>query len=214
MRTRETLAAGLFVAALASGAPAFAQGNPNAPPPGGSAEGVIPGPPPADRPLITTLPRPALSIEGGAGVLGYLGGAGRLGPAWNVRVTGEFTPHWALEGNYIGAANARSDDTGTLTYTTLDAGARYNILRADQAPVQPYVVAGLGWAGWFGPGGTALSLVLPVSVGAERLLTEHIKIGARLDVRPALFANLGHGDEPNPPGGSTWALLVNAGGAF
>jgi hypothetical protein len=48
----------------------------------------------------------------------------------------------------------------------------------------------------------------------ERLLTEHIKIGARLDVRPALFANLGHGDEPNPPGGSTWALLLNAGGAF
>lgn len=174
----------------------------------------VPTPPPADQPLITRVPKPAISVDGGAGVLGYVGGTGRLGPAWNVRVTGDFTPRIALEGNYIGAANKRADNTGTLTYTSLDADVRYNILLADEAPVQPYVSAGLGYAGWFGSGGTPASLVIPLSAGVERLLTERIKIGARFTLRPALFDDLGHKDEKNPPGGDTWALIANVGGAF
>src|SRR6185295_15128961 len=45
-----------------------------------------PGPPPADQPLVQQIPRPhTYSLEGGAGLLGYFSGAGRLGPAWNVR---------------------------------------------------------------------------------------------------------------------------------
>jgi hypothetical protein len=80
--------------------------------------------------------------------------------------------------------------------------------------VQPFVAAGLGWAGFIGSGGTAASLVIPVNVGVERLLTEHIKVGARFALRPTLFADLGHPYERNPPGGSTWALLANVGGYF
>lgn len=160
------------------------------------------------------MPKPAISVEGGAGVLGYIGGTGRVGPAWNLRVTGDFTPRFAVEGNYVGSINKRSDDTGSLAYTSFDADLRYNILRADEAPVQPFVTAGAGYAGWAGPGGTPASLVLPLSVGVERMLTERIKIGARLNLRPALFADLGHGYERNPPGGDAWVLLVNLGGGF
>jgi hypothetical protein len=150
--------------------------------------------PPADEPLITNIPRPAFSVEGGAGVLGYIGGTGQLGPAWNLRVTGEFTPRFAAEANYLGAANRRSDDAGTLTYTSLDARVRYNVLLADQAPVQPYLAAGLGYAAWIGPGGAPAGLVIPVTVGVERMLAPNVKIGARLDVRPSFFEDLGYGD--------------------
>jgi hypothetical protein len=175
---------------------------------------AVPEAPPADQPLIRKVPKPILSIEAGAGVLGYIGGVGGLGPAWNVRVTGEFTPRFALEGNYIGAANSRSDNTGTISYQSVDAQFRYNILLADQAPLQPFITAGVGWAGWIGPGGTPAALVLPFSVGAERLLTPNIKVGARVALRPALFDDLGHGHEKNPPGGDAWALLANMGGEF
>ena len=172
------------------------------------------GPPPADQPLITRIPEPTFSVEGGAGILGYLSGTGRLGPAWNLRVTAAFSPRLAGEANYVGASNRRSDDTGRLTYTTLDAGVRYNVLRADEAPVQPFLTAGLGYAAWTGPGGAPAGLVIPVSVGVERMLTPHVKIGARLNVRPAFFEDLGYTHERNPPGGSTWALIAGAGGAF
>jgi hypothetical protein len=206
------VAVGVAASLATQVAPALAQNNPPAMPP--SINVPVPTPPPADQPLIRRVPRPVLSVEGGAGVLGYIGGTGRLGPAWNVRVTGEFTPRFAVEGNYIGAANKRSDNTGTITYTTIDADLRYNVLRADEAPVQPYLTAGLGYAGWFGPGGAPASLVIPLSAGVERMLTERIKIGARLTLRPAFFDDLGHGYEKNPPGGDTWALLANVGGGF
>lgn len=193
-------------------APALAQGAPGGQPP--SINVTVPQPPPADQPLVRNIPKPLFSVEGGAGLLGYLGGTGRLGPAWNVRVTADFTPRFAAEGTYVGAANRRSDDTGTLTYISFDGALRYNVLRADEAPVQPFLAAGLGYAGWAGPGGAPAALVIPVSAGVERMLTERIKIGARLMVRPSFFESLGHGYEKNPPGGSTWALLAGAGGAF
>jgi hypothetical protein len=216
------VAAGLAASVMTLGAPAAAQSPPGtgpsspAPPPAQPPGATIniPAPPPADRPLIRNIPKPSLSVEGGAGVLGYLGGAGRLGPAWNVRVTADFTPRFAVEGNYVGSINKRSDETGSLAYTSFDADLRYNILRADEAPVQPFISAGAGYAGWIGPGGTPASLVLPLSVGVERMLTERIKIGARLNLRPALFDDLGHGYERNPPGGDAWVLLVNLGGGF
>jgi hypothetical protein len=202
------MAASLACAAACGPALADSRGEP---PP---IDVTIPRPPPADQPLIRYVPPPTYSIEGGAGLLGYISGTGRLGPAWTVRVTGELLPRLALEANYLGAANRRSDDTGTLTYTTFDARVRYNVLLADQAPVQPYLTAGVGYAAWIGPGGAPAGLVLPVSAGVERLLTPNVKIGARLDVRPSFFEDLGYGYERNPPGGSTWALLAGAGGAF
>ena len=146
--------------------------------------------------------------------MGFIGGTGRVGPAWGLRVTADFARRFAVEGNYLGSVNGRSDNTGTLTFQSIDAELRYNILLPDQAPVQPYLSAGLGWAGFFGPGGNAATLVVPLSVGLERLLTERIKVGARFNVRPAFFDNLGYGYEKNPPGGSTWALLADIGGAF
>jgi hypothetical protein len=213
------VAVGLFASVVTLQAPAaFAQANVNAPPQqpgvGGSVNVAVPTPPPADRPLIKALPPPAFVIDGGFGVLGYVGGTGRLGPSWNVRVTADFARRWAVEGNYVGSVNRRADNTGTLTYTSLDGDVRYNILRADEAPVQPYVSAGLGWASWLGPGGTPASLVIPVALGAERLLTERVKIGARFNFRPAFFDNLGHANEANAPGGDTWSLVANVGGAF
>jgi hypothetical protein len=99
-------------------------------------------------------------------------------------------------------------------YTTVDAAVRYNILLPDQAPVQPFVTGGVGYAGWIGPGGSPAALVLPVGVGVERLLTEHIKIGARFTLRPSFGEDLGYGYEKSPPGGSTWVLTAGAGGAF
>jgi hypothetical protein len=203
-------AAGVAVC-LAASTPALAQDAPAGQPP--SIDVTVPQPPPAaDQPLVQHVPMPTFSVEGGAGVLGYLNGTGRLGPAWNVRVTAEFSPRFAAEANYLGAANRRSDDTGTLTYTTLDAGVRFNVLLADEAPLQPFVTAGLGYAAWIGPGGAPAGLVIPVSAGVERMLTANVKIGARLTVRPSFFEDLGFGWERNPPGGSTWALLVGAGG--
>jgi hypothetical protein len=215
MTTRATavgVAAFLATAALAAGVRA-GEAQVAVQPPALSVEGP-PSPPAADRPLITNIPPPAFSIEGGAGLLGYISGTGRLGPAWNLRVTASFSPRFAGEANYLGAANRRSDDTGTLTYTTLDARVRYNLLLADQAPVQPYLAAGFGYAAWIGPGGAPAGLVIPVSLGVERMLLPNVKIGARLDVRPSFFEDLGYAGERNPPGGSTWALIAGAGGAF
>jgi hypothetical protein len=215
MSTRGIVAVGLFAAAVTQVSPAFGQGNPNTPQPGGASTDVpIRTPPAADQPLVRQIPRPSFVIDGGAGVLGYIGGTGRVGPAWNVRVTADFTPRFAGEASYVGAANARSDNSGTLVYTSVDARVRYNILRADEAPVQPYVAAGVGYVGWFGPGGSPAGLVLPVALGVERMLTEHVKVGARLDVRPSFFDDLGYGNEKSPPGGDTWSLVANLGGAF
>ena len=209
MKTRGIAAVGVISAIGTLALPVAAQGT--QPP---SINVPVPQPPPADQPLIKRVPKPSISVDGGAGVLGYLGGTGRLGPSWNVRVTGDFTPRIAVEGNYVGASNRRSDGTGTLTYTSLDADVRYNVLRADEAPLQPYLSAGLGYAGWFGPGGRAASLVIPLSAGVERMLTQRIKIGARFTLRPAFFDNLGYRDQRNPPGGDTWGLIANVGGAF
>lgn len=212
--TKRAFVVGGLSAALGLGAgPAMAEPQGNEPPP--SINVQVPQPPPADQPLIQNIPKPhTFSLEGGAGILGYVSGTGRLGPAWNLRVTGEISPRFAVEAGYMGAANRRSDDTGTLAYTTLDAGLRYNILLADRAPVQPFVAAGFGWAAWIGPGGAPAGLIIPVSAGIERMLTPNIKIGARFAIRPSFFEDLGHDWERNPPGGSTWALTAGAGGAF
>src|SRR5579859_2535794 len=102
MSTRAMAAAALWTT-LAAPAPALAGGAPAEPPP--SINVTVPSPPPADQPLVQHVPRPEISVEGGAGVLGYINGAGRLGPAWNVRVTAEFTPRFAAEANYLGSVN-------------------------------------------------------------------------------------------------------------
>ena len=213
MARQARLVVGMAVLGMMGTAAAQAQADPAVEPQ--PVGGTTTNPPPADQPLLRKAPQPiAYAVEGGAGLLGYLGGTGRLGPAWNVRVTAEFTPRLAAEVGYLGSANERADEAGTLMYTTVDAGVRYNILLADQAPVQPYVAAGLGYAGWIGPGGAPAALVIPVSVGVERMLTQHVKIGARLNVRPSFGENLGYGNERGAPGGSTWVLLAGAGGAF
>jgi hypothetical protein len=209
------VAAGLAAAGMTVVAPALAQTgfpqNPNSPP-------AIPTPPPADRPLIPPHVQPRVSVEAGAGVLGYLSGTAALGPAWNARVTGALDDHFAIEGNYTGSVNRRSDQTGSLVYTAVDADVRYNFLRADQFVVQPFIVGGLGYVGYFGPGGDGAALTTPVAVGVERLITEQIKAGARLNVRPAFFDNLAQPGakavDTAGTGGSAWTLLANVGGAF
>jgi hypothetical protein len=208
------VAAGLAAAGMTVAAPSLAQtttpGNPTTPP-------AIASPPPADRPLIPRHLQPRVSVEAGAGVLGYISGTAAVGPAWNARVTGALDDHFAVEGNYTGSVNRRSDQSGSLVYTAVDADLRYNILRADQFVVQPYLVGGLGYVGYFGPGGDGAALTIPVAVGVERLLTEQIKAGARFNLRPAFFDNLNHDTgQPNAAGtgGSVWTLLANVGGAF
>ena len=214
MTSRRMIAAGLAAAGMTVAVPSLAQtaapGNPNTPP-------EIASPPPADRPLISRRIQPRLSVEGGAGVLGYISGTAAVGPAWNARVTGALDDHFAIEANYTGSVNRRSDQTGSLVYTSIDADLRYNLLRADQLVVQPYLVGGVGYVGYAGPGGDGAALTIPVAVGVERLLTEQIKAGARFNLRPAFFDNLNH-DTGKPDaaatGGSTWTLLANVGGAF
>lgn len=168
--------------------------------------------PPADQPLIRRVPEPRFSVEGGAGALGYIGGGAAIGPTWNVRVTASVNPSWAGELAYTGSSNSVPRENDTLVLTGIDASARYNILRADQAPVQPFVTAGIGYAGWAGDNGDPFALTIPVSVGAERMLTRNVKVGARFTVKPAFFDELGPGRDA--PGGDSWSLAGNVGGAF
>ncbi|WP_437935101.1 hypothetical protein [Sorangium sp. So ce341] len=170
--------------------------------------------PPADQPLIRRIPEPTIAVEGGFGMLGYLGGTAGVGPTWNVRVTGSMSPRVAVEGNYIGSVNQRATLGRSLVLTSLDAGLRYNVLRADEAIVQPFVVAGVGYAGWAGEGGDAFALTVPVTVGVERLVTRNVKVGARLNFRPAFFDDLTVRGAASQTGGDSWALLAHGGGAF
>ncbi|AGP39396.1 hypothetical protein SCE1572_35900 [Sorangium cellulosum So0157-2] len=170
--------------------------------------------PPADQPLIRRIPEPTVAVEGGFGMLGYLGGTAGVGPTWNVRVTGGMSPRVAIEGNYIGSVNQRATLGRSLVLTSLDAGLRYNVLRADEAIVQPFVVAGVGYAGWAGEGGDAFALTVPVTVGVERLVTRNVKVGARLNFRPAFFDDLTVRGAATQTGGDSWALLAHGGGAF
>ncbi|WP_437332815.1 hypothetical protein [Sorangium sp. So ce394] len=170
--------------------------------------------PPADQPLIRRIPEPSIAVEGGFGMLGYLGGTAGVGPTWNVRVTGSMSPRVAVEGNYIGSVNQRATLGRSLVLTSLDAGVRYNVLRADEAIVQPFVVAGVGYAGWAGEGGDAFALTVPVTVGVERLVTRNVKVGARLNFRPAFFDDLTVRGAATQTGGDSWALLAHGGGAF
>jgi hypothetical protein len=172
--------------------------------------------PPADQPLIRGKIQPVgVSFEGGAGVLGYLGGTAGLGPAWNIRVTADLSDRFSAEGSYMGSLNERTDREGSIVYTGVDVDVRYNLLLPDQAPLQPFVTAGVGYAAYIGKHGDAAAMTLPLSIGAERLLSDTIKISGRLNVRPALFDNLGAPyEQRNPPGGDTWSLMAHLGGAF
>lgn len=207
MRTRGRIAVGAAAVAMMM----FA-GAAQAQQPGGERAGWGSNMPPADQPIITRIPEPRFTVEGGAGVLGYTGGTASLGPAWNVRVTGTLSPRWAVEANYVGAANEMSregDDDETLVMTSLDAGVRYSLLRAEDAPVVPFVAAGIGYAGWSGDDGDAFAVTIPLTAGAERMLTRNIKVGARVNFKPAFMDDLG-GDS----GGDTWSLVAHLGGGF
>lgn len=222
MTARRMVGAGLCAfGVMMMGAPAWAQGQgatsaPQGQRPGAQAAGpTAQGLPPADQPLIQGKIEPVwLTFEGGAGVLGYLGGGAALGPAWNVRVAGVISERVAIEGNYLGSINQRADREGSLVYTGVDADVRYNILLANQAPVQPYVAGGIGYAAYIGADGDAGAITFPLSLGVERLLSRHITVGARLNVRPAVLDDLGAEYEKNSPGGDTWSLTAHLGGAF
>jgi hypothetical protein len=206
----------MFCATSTLGGAAAAQGAPaqNVPPPANIPE--------ADQPLVYAEAKPLsverLSIDGGAGILGYLSGAGQIGFSWGARARYTLSPRVVLEANYNGAVNKRPVINTTLLATFVDADVRYNILRADSAPVQPYVVAGVGWGGFAGKGGDMGTLIVPVAVGAERSLTSHIKIGARFTFRPAFFDELTYNIpgvlDTNEPGGDTYELVANVGGSF
>ncbi len=168
--------------------------------------------PAADRPLIRHIEEPDYTIEGGAGVLGYIGGGATVGPAWNVRVSALFSPDFAGELAYTGAANevARRDDA--VVMTAIDAQLRYNVLRAEDAVVQPFLAGGVGYTGYAGEDGDGFAVGIPVSAGVERMLTPSVKLGARFNVRPAFFDELG--DVGETTGGDTWSVVGNFGGAF
>jgi hypothetical protein len=219
MTTRGWVAAGLAAAVMTQIAPAMAQQNPSVNVQGQAgveAQGRIDlaNAPPADRPLIRKLPEPRIFVEGGAGILGYVGVAAGLGPAWTLRVAGRFGDRFELEGNYTGGTNPRSDGTGSLLYTAVDGDFRFNILNPRTAPITPFVAGGLGFASYAGKGGSPGAFTLPFYVGADRMLTRNIKVGARFNVRPALGEDLGRPGQDNPPGGDTWSLVANLGGAF
>lgn len=176
----------------------------------------IAGLPPADQPMLKRLPQPVLTVEGGGGIVGFVGGTGAPGPGWNLRVAGALSDRVAIEGNYLGSVNERTDTKDALVMTAIDAGIRYNVLLAEEFPVQPFVVGGVGYAGFAGQNGDPAMLVVPLVVGAERLLTPNIKIGARFSYRPAFFDDLSTPKTPrgDNPGADTWTLLAQVGGGF
>jgi hypothetical protein len=223
MTTRGWVAAGLAAAVMTQIAPAGAQQNPTVQAQTGvdaqgrpGAEGRIDlaNPPPADQPLVKKLPEPRLFVEGGAGILGYVGGTAGLGPAWNLRVAGRFGDRYEVEGNYTGGANQRSDGAGSLLYTAVDGDFRFNILNPRTAPITPFVAGGLGFASYAGKGGSPIAFTVPIYAGADRMLTRNIKVGARFNFRPAFGEDLGQAGQTNSPGGDTWSLVANLGGAF
>lgn len=210
-----------LLAVVAIGAPASARAQQPAPAqptetPARATQGTMGGLPPADQPVLKRIPRPVISFEGGGGVVGFVGGVGAPGPGWNLRVTGALNDRFAIEGNYLGSVNTRSDTHDSLVMTALDAGVRYNVLLPEQFPVQPFVVGGVGYAGFAGRNGDPAMLVVPLVLGAERLLTPTIKVGARFSYRPAFFDDLSSPMTPrgDKPGADTWTLLAQVGGGF
>lgn len=216
MTKRGIVALGLTVAAMSVGSTALAQQKPVQDNSSANVQVTANADmPPADQPLVENIREPFFSVEGGAGVLGYTGGAAGIGPAWNVRAGVHFPgTRFGLEGQYLGSANRRAILDQTMVYTSLDASARLDILDATRAPLVPFVTAGLGWAGYSGTYGDGAALVVPVGVGAERLITNNIKAGARFNFRPAFGDNLGTRLENDETGGDTWSLIANIGGAF
>lgn len=204
MKIRGLVAVALAAAAMAPVASAHAQ----------TRRGGLPN---ADQPVIRNWPQPTLSVEGGAGIVGFVGGAASLGPAWNVRVSGAVSDRFVLEGNYVGGLSQRADTGDSLVMTALDAGGRYNFLLPDQSPFVPFAGVGVGYAGFAGKYGDAATLIVPVSGGVERMLTQNIKVGARFAYRPAFFDDLGTdlpGTRGASPGADTWSLLAQVGGGF
>ncbi|HMY18608.1 MAG TPA: hypothetical protein PKA58_19915, partial [Polyangium sp.] len=166
----------VILVAVAMVAPDLARAQQTAPPappakvPGRANQGErIAGLPPADQPILKRLPQPVLTVEGGGGIVGFVGGTGAPGPGWNLRVAGALSDRVAIEGNYLGSVNERTDTKQALVMTAIDAGIRYNVLLAEEFPVQPFVVGGVGYAGFAGQNGDPAMLVVPLVVGAERL---------------------------------------------
>jgi hypothetical protein len=201
-------ATALLLTAAAASAQTRTPSNPNAPIP------------PADEPLVedVNVPEPILSFEGGLGVAGFTGGAAALGPAWQGRVTAHFTERWAAEAEYVGGVHERQDNNDTMVTTQVAAAGRYNLLRARQLPLQPFVTAGIGYAGFSGDDGDMSAIVVPLGVGADRMLTRNIRFGARLNFRPVFGEDLSTAqdrlEDESGPGGDTWLLIANIGGAF
>ncbi|WP_437671139.1 hypothetical protein [Sorangium sp. So ce131] len=211
MRMRRLAAAGMTVAAMMALAFAADAQDTAADRRGGRPAGNLP---PADQPLIQRFPEPTIAVEGGFGVLGYLGGTAAVGPTWNVRVTGTLSPRLAVEGNYVGSVNERTTTARSLVLTSFDAGVRYNVLRAHEAFVQPFVVAGVGYAGWAGEGGDAFAVAVPLTAGVERLVTRNIKLGARFNFRPVFLDDLSVRGAAERTGGDSWSVIAHGGGAF
>lgn len=214
MRIR-TLIATVCAASATLGGSALAQEN--TPPPGQL--------PAADEPIVKPermkFGIEKLTLEAGGGILGFVSGAGAIGPAWSARASYPLSSHVVLEGNYNGSVNKRPVINTKLVSTLIDADVRYNLVPADAAPVQPYVVAGVGWGGFAGDGGDMGTLIIPLSVGAERALTSHIKVGARFTFRPAFFDDLSFSEgvanglsAPGSPGADTYELVASVGGNF
>lgn len=212
MRTRRLAAAGMTAVAMMALAGATSAQD-RTPTDQGTPTMMGRNVPPADQPLIQRIPEPRIAIEGGLGLMGYVAGAAGLGPGWNVRVTGVMSPRVAIEGNYVGSLNQRTTIKRSLVMTSFDAGVRYNLMLAEQAVVQPFVVAGIGYAGWAGRGGDPFAVAVPLTVGVERLVTRNIKLGARFNFRPAFFDDLTL-PGGNRTGGDSWVLLAHGGGAF
>jgi hypothetical protein len=143
-----------------------------------------------------------VNVDGGAGVLGYFGGYGRVGPAWTVGVTANLTPRFGVQANYTGASNYAYAEDARVLLTALDGDVRFNVLRPD-AFLQPFVTAGVGWEGLKTPGGMLSMIDFPFTAGADKVISHgRFKLGARFEARPAVG------------GPNAWGVLASLGGRF
>jgi hypothetical protein len=147
-------------------------------------------------------------LQVGTGVLGFFANnAPSPGATWDVRYA--YTPHpvVSLEGAYIGAAND-SYGPGTTLVTGVEGCLRLNAVVHPR--INPYLLAGAGWEYFHASGATSGALALPVGLGAEYRIGDHMVAGGRFTYRLTPHDHTGINDAS----ADNWQIVGSFGAKF